>query len=304
MRRAFTLIELLVVIAIIAILAAILFPVFAQAKEAAKKTADLSNTKQFNLGIQQYLADNDDTFPQAYGNEAATGIWRWNYNHYVPWDWPLGPGSDGGYAIRWAISPQSFANITQPYIKNLDMYASPGIPAVSGGAVSTAQPNPAKKRANMSYTYNGLLQFYGASGVATPAACPLTWTGRGKANVIGAALANPALYCNQANLPCNYVPSASGCSSSVNGQRSAMFVLSGSVWVYGKGQNWGFADGHARYRNLGMQISNPPSANNPATDWNRDPYTGYDANGFPYYYWWDGCHAWLFRPNWENPNSG
>ncbi|MEI7575319.1 MAG: prepilin-type N-terminal cleavage/methylation domain-containing protein [Armatimonadota bacterium] len=60
MRRAFTLIELLVVIAIIAILAAILFPVFAQAKAAAKKTADLSNMNQIGKSIYMYAGDNDD----------------------------------------------------------------------------------------------------------------------------------------------------------------------------------------------------------------------------------------------------
>ena len=64
-RRAFTLIELLVVIAIIAILAAILFPVFSQAKEAAKKTACLSNTKQIALGLQMYMNDYDDSYPGA-----------------------------------------------------------------------------------------------------------------------------------------------------------------------------------------------------------------------------------------------
>lgn len=61
--KAFTLIELLVVIAIIAILAAILFPVFAQAKLAAKKTADLSNIKQISLALFMYAADNDDLSP-------------------------------------------------------------------------------------------------------------------------------------------------------------------------------------------------------------------------------------------------
>ena len=59
-KRAFTLIELLVVIAIIAILAAILFPVFAQAKLAAKKTASLSNIKQVALGGILYSTDYDD----------------------------------------------------------------------------------------------------------------------------------------------------------------------------------------------------------------------------------------------------
>jgi len=63
MRRGFTLIELLVVIAIIAILAAILFPVFAAAKIAAKKTANLSNVKQDNMSQQIYQTDFDDFVP-------------------------------------------------------------------------------------------------------------------------------------------------------------------------------------------------------------------------------------------------
>jgi len=64
MKKGFTLIELLVVIAIIAILAAILFPVFAQAKLAAKKTVDLSNLKQIGLAALMYANDYDDFFPR------------------------------------------------------------------------------------------------------------------------------------------------------------------------------------------------------------------------------------------------
>ena len=73
-RKAFTLIELLVVIAIIAILAAILFPVFAQAKSAAKKTACMSNAKQVGLTYSLYVADFDDRLPAKYYNDHTT---RW-----------------------------------------------------------------------------------------------------------------------------------------------------------------------------------------------------------------------------------
>ena len=62
-RRGFTLIELLVVIAIIAILAAILFPVFARAREKAKATNCLSNCKQLILGMMMYVQDYDDNYP-------------------------------------------------------------------------------------------------------------------------------------------------------------------------------------------------------------------------------------------------
>lgn len=67
MKRAFTLIELLVVIAIIAILAAILFPVFAQAKLAAKKTKSLNNCKQMGIALQTYVTDYDDITPSIWG---------------------------------------------------------------------------------------------------------------------------------------------------------------------------------------------------------------------------------------------
>lgn len=95
-RKAFTLIELLVVIAIIAILAAILFPVFAQAKAAAKKTASLSNFKQVGLGVLMYGADYDDMYVvREYVNAAGDGL-----PPRQPW------------------APMTWRELTGPYIKN------------------------------------------------------------------------------------------------------------------------------------------------------------------------------------------
>lgn len=117
-RRAFTLIELLVVIAIIAILAAVLFPVFARAKSAAKKTACLSNEKQLGLAAQMYMGDNDGAL----------------YHHHEQWvlddgtlvnDLPgnvsgcVGGGSGNSQAEKpWAI-------FFQPYLKSRQMLFCP-----------------------------------------------------------------------------------------------------------------------------------------------------------------------------------
>jgi prepilin-type N-terminal cleavage/methylation domain-containing protein/prepilin-type processing-associated H-X9-DG protein len=74
-KGGFTLIELLVVIAIIAILAAILFPVFAKAREKARQITCASNEKELGLGILQYMQDNDEQFPQGNPNFGDTGGW-------------------------------------------------------------------------------------------------------------------------------------------------------------------------------------------------------------------------------------
>jgi prepilin-type N-terminal cleavage/methylation domain-containing protein/prepilin-type processing-associated H-X9-DG protein len=76
-QNGFTLIELLVVIAIIAILAAILFPVFAQAREKARQTTCLSNLKQLGTATMMYAQDYDEIFPGNIHTNFANGIWWW-----------------------------------------------------------------------------------------------------------------------------------------------------------------------------------------------------------------------------------
>lgn len=90
-NRAFTLIELLVVIAIIAILAAILFPVFAQAKLAAKKTVALSNAKQEGLAALMYQNDYDDHVVKNYFGFPPSPCSNWSNNTYWSWRYSLYP---------------------------------------------------------------------------------------------------------------------------------------------------------------------------------------------------------------------
>ena len=78
-NSAFTLIELLVVIAIIAILAAILFPVFAQAREKARQTTCLSNEKEMGLGLMQYVQDYDESYPYAWFPMPNGDNYDWSY---------------------------------------------------------------------------------------------------------------------------------------------------------------------------------------------------------------------------------
>ena len=135
-ERGFTLIELLVVIAIIAILAAILFPVFAKAREKARQASCQSNEKQLGIAIIQYIQDNDEVFPLGAGAVSYVGgggatNWAQEIYPYVK--------STGVYTC-----PDDSSSVVAPYTAlsyamNKDLYA------VAGGYLPTPGPLPIAK---------------------------------------------------------------------------------------------------------------------------------------------------------------
>jgi len=116
--RGFTLIELLVVVAIISILAAILFPVFARARENARRTSCLNNLKQIGLGIMQYTQDYDEKFPFACTGQPACNV--------VQTD-PAMPGyafteiNSSNVANQWV----TWQDLTYPYVKSTQIFRCP-----------------------------------------------------------------------------------------------------------------------------------------------------------------------------------
>jgi prepilin-type N-terminal cleavage/methylation domain-containing protein/prepilin-type processing-associated H-X9-DG protein len=115
-RSGFTLIELLVVIAIIAILAAILFPVFAQAREKARQTSCLSNLKQVGLGVIMYVQDYDETMPPPFTGQGGSA------------DLTFANGS----MMRWP-------HLVYPYIKNGQIFSCPSNPTSPAVAFQTLE---------------------------------------------------------------------------------------------------------------------------------------------------------------------
>src|SRR5437016_3526701 len=118
-RQGFTLIELLVVIAVIAILAAILFPVFARAREKARQATCLSNQKQIAAAVLMYMGDYDEAFPFVLDCSA-------NFT-----DGSVNTGDNGKSPVVPGVTGQEpqfqLVNVVAPYVKNANIWYCPSI---------------------------------------------------------------------------------------------------------------------------------------------------------------------------------
>ena len=233
-RSAFTLIELLVVIAIIAILAAILFPVFGRARENARKSSCQSNLKQLGLSIEQYKADYDSYFPIQKGPAPAPGVWE----------------------------------SVQPYIKSLQLLQCPSevTPPNSNPDAAPYKPAPLNNGFSDYFFNSGLTNFPGGrndSELEQPALTILT--ADGNADTSGNQL--PYIDGTHNGYECNGIIWKNA-STNCNDAGAYFHMLSPTAAIrHLEGANYAFTDGHVKFykpeKIYGNQTPFTVSGNNP-----------------------------------------
>lgn len=217
----FTLIELLVVIAIIALLAAILFPVFARARENARRASCLGNMKQISLGLMQYAQDNDERLPHYPGNTPAA-------DHVDPW----------------------YHSKLQPYVKSYQIFRCPSAPRLSAGIAQDAGNYPTyglvgrppnSNNPNYVYFFEGFHLAQSKEPVRTFLLCETQDTTRYESNGYGSAYATMSSVGANVSLADAMPTLADQMSSRFKGDR------------HFDGYNLVFLDGHAKWIKYGTE---------------------------------------------------
>lgn len=240
--RAFTLIELLVVIAIISILAAILFPVFARARENARRSSCQSNLKQIGLGIMQYVQDYDEKMPPIKINSAANTT---------------------------LANPHGWADSLQPYLKSNQIFWCPSdtnsMP-IETSAPFAGGPDPTNYLTGYtSYFMNDVAGGQAQAAFAYPAQTVLLGDGGSGATSNARYSANG---CHEGRAG---VADASKVCASGTSVRAR--VPQGGYKAHLDGTNWAFADGHVKWLKgdgtrystsvKSMKVSHAAAAGNP-----------------------------------------
>lgn len=154
-RRGFTLIELLVAIAIIAILAAILFPVFAKAREKARQISCVSNVRQLGLAWTQYVQENDEAFPPRNATTLEDGVTPSpNFQPQGPLPFPCKPCRPLDTRTGRAYDPRPFA---LPYIKSQGIFQCPSDSGIRDVAAEPTKGKSVWEAEGSSYCFNSVV---------------------------------------------------------------------------------------------------------------------------------------------------
>jgi prepilin-type N-terminal cleavage/methylation domain-containing protein/prepilin-type processing-associated H-X9-DG protein len=240
-RKGFTLIELLVVIAIIAILASILFPVFARARENARRSSCLSNLRQIGLGFMQYTQDYDERFPMAYYynniNDWCNGGGQIQNDSTKPGAlFIVNNGCGGGHWI-------THQDLIYPYTKSSQVFVCPS---------ATFQQNAGALV--LSYGYNRTISKLGSLNPASLAQVRQA-----------SSLVMLLDYNTTWNLYAN------GNEYSDWGQQTNPDPSVARIWPHLEGGNIAYADGHVKWMKKGALTTREDvwgSDNTPNTTWN------------------------------------
>ena len=255
-RSGFTLIELLVVIAIIAILAAILFPVFATAREKARQTSCLSNMKQINLAAIQYIQDFDETWPQTYLQYFPT---QTNNAQYV-FSVPLNDDTPSDKAIESTL----WAQALYPYIKTYAVYVCPSAKSnyTNLGNYPAGEDFALKDSNNfrLSYPINGYLNTWPMAMTQSPANVISFSEGFGDQAVVGDQVSFPLpidrgvkdmlLFRKGSVANASASPNTTANCTSADAAAAYGFgnySYNPSWWVHNSGSNYAYMDGHVKY---------------------------------------------------------
>jgi len=312
--RGFTLIELLVVIAIIAILAAILFPVFAQAREKARQATCASNLKQDSLGILQYVQDNDERYPIAEpittdsSDPCSNSYW---VSGFFPSNETTDPTTNCGNnasSLGNAFDSTFWINAIQPYVKNLNTFACPSVTTQSTGFGDASGAPYRAPKVYASYSMNGIMNTIQDSQIVSPASVVLLWTMAGKENALqNESITSPVLdigagnkngscsscQCQPGSGDCVYhAPvNATDCYAGNGGTAHFPFFFWGTggpianYKIHAGGDNFAFSDGHVKWM---IQSGDPATS----------PFT-YTADGKIKNAWFESgseCYPPLFDP--------
>lgn len=256
-RNGFTLIELLVVIAIIAILAAILFPVFAQAREKARQTSCLSNLKQISLSSLQYVQDFDETWPLTFVE---------SYGAASVWTVPLKSDTPDDIAREKTI----YAEALMPYIKTYAVWACPSAKDLNPSNYGWASEEAALNDANgfkITYLMNGYLHGWPDAETRSPASVVSFSESAGKQAIIGAVPSFPIAYDRAATSMTkfrkgtvtdpNASPNTTGNCASPDAAAAYAFTefsRAPTWWNHTGGSNYAYMDGHVKF------VKNPSTA--------------------------------------------